>query len=261
MLERELKARYKRNPLKHAFAEGLVLAFVDLMIQGEENLDSIWQLIERKIPVEIFPNHLSHADGPIIDHAMRRLGYKDLAKKLNFVLGTVLINNPFTRQLITGYNYIPVPSRRKTATDKQQEGERRGMTDRCHATCGEVMDKGEIPVIFAEGTRRREGKMARKVHFGNSRYLHLRPNVHVVPIAVWGGENILPPNMPLPRPGFATISIGRPIAVADLEARIDWSSGARRDQMLIDEVMSEVAALLPQKYRGVYNRETQPVQV
>ena len=97
--------------------------------------------------------------------------------------------------------------------------------------------------------------LEKKVRSSTAAYLSLRPNTYAVPIAVYGTEAILPPDAHIPRKfGPVIVTYGKPISTEELKSRIQASSQIEFDQLLIDEVMYEIANLLPEKYRGVYAR-------
>ena len=108
----------------------------------------------------------------------------------------------------------------------------------------EQLKKGNILVIFPEGTRSRSRTLA-KAHAGMG-MIALRTGVPVVPVAIWGSENALKKfRAPV------TISYGEPIVFKPKGKKI-----TRED---IDEatetVMQKIAAMLPAEYRGVYGEE------
>jgi 1-acyl-sn-glycerol-3-phosphate acyltransferase len=122
---------------------------------------------------------------------------------------------------------------------------KRGEADRQALRAGEEqLKKGNILVIFPEGTRSRTHTLA-MAHSGLG-LVALRTGVPVVPVAIWGSEKALKKfRTPI------TISYGEPIVLKPKGKKI-----TRED---IDEatnlVMRKIAEMLPPEYRGVYHGE------
>ena len=111
---------------------------------------------------------------------------------------------------------------------------------------------GNVLVNFAEASRSRQRKMV-KVDDKIARYFYFVPNTHLVPVGIWGTENVLPPEKIFARHAEVFLNIGQPISVRELEERIGTSeTKEENDQKLVDEVMYEIAALIPPEYRGYY---------
>lgn len=119
---------------------------------------------------------------------------------------------------------------------------KRGEADRqALRTSEKQLKKGNVLVIFPEGTRSRTQTMA-MAHSGMS-LIALRTGIPVVPVAIWGSEKAL---KKLGTP--VTISYGQPIVLKPKGNKI-----TRED---IDEatrtVMHKIAEMMPPEYRGVY---------
>nr|HET6904353.1 lysophospholipid acyltransferase family protein [Ktedonobacteraceae bacterium] len=166
-------------------------------------------------------NHLSWADIPLIPmHFPRKVVY--MAKEEYF--------SGKLAWLVRFLGSFPV---------KRGEGDRQALR-----TGEEQLKKGNILVIFPEGTRSRTRTMA-TAHAGMG-MIALRTGTPVVPVAIWGSENALKKfRAPV------TISYGEPIVFKPKGKKI-----TRAD---IDEatetVMRKIAAMLPAEYRGVYGEE------
>lgn len=123
---------------------------------------------------------------------------------------------------------------------------KRGEGDRQALRAGEEqLKKGNIIIIFPEGTRSRSRKMA-KAHAGMG-MIALRSGVPVVPVAIWGSEKTFKKFRPQ-----VTVSYGEPMLLTP--------KGKKVTRMDIDEsteqVMRKIAEMLPPEYRGVYGEET-----
>jgi 1-acyl-sn-glycerol-3-phosphate acyltransferase len=109
-----------------------------------------------------------------------------------------------------------------------------------------VLADGEILALAPEGTRSNDGRL-RRGHPGIG-LLALRSQAPLLPIAYYGGEKYRQNWWRLRRTDFY-IRVGRPFAVDVGGARV---RGAMRQQ-IVDEIMCEIARLLPLEYRGVYS--------
>lgn len=119
---------------------------------------------------------------------------------------------------------------------KRGEGDRQSLR-----AALEQLKKGNVLVIFPEGTRSKTRTMA-KGHAGLG-MIALRANVPVIPVAIWGSENALKKFG-----ADITISYGEPMMLKPKGAKI-----TREDiDNASEEVMKRIASMLPAKYRGVY---------
>jgi 1-acyl-sn-glycerol-3-phosphate acyltransferase len=111
-----------------------------------------------------------------------------------------------------------------------------------------LMEKGNILVIAPEGTRSRVGGMAEGKP-GVS-YLAAKLNRSIVPVGLAGTEDkAIIDNLKHLRRSHIVANIGKPFSLPPLPMK-------NRDAALkqfTDEIMCHIAALVPQKYRGVYS--------
>jgi 1-acyl-sn-glycerol-3-phosphate acyltransferase len=109
----------------------------------------------------------------------------------------------------------------------------------------DYIENGGMLGIAPEGTRSRTGAlMPAKTGVA---YLAGRAGVLVVPAGIWGTETAMAQLYRLRRP-LIHIRFGRPFRLPPLE-RGDRSAGLQKNT---DEIMCQIAALLPPVYRGVY---------
>ena len=127
---------------------------------------------------------------------------------------------------------------------------KRGEADRqALRAAEEQLKKGNILVIFPEGTRSRTRTIA-KAHPGMG-MIALRSGVPVVPVAISGSERILKSFRPR-----VTISYGEPMILTPKGNKI-----TREDiDEATEQVMRKIASMLPPKYRGVYSEETEAIR-
>ena len=111
-----------------------------------------------------------------------------------------------------------------------------------------LMEKNNILVIAPEGTRSRTGALI-EAKAGTS-YLATKLNRPIVPVGITGTEDqALISNLKRFRRGHIIVTAGSPFALPPLPRE-------NRDEVLkqyTDEIMCHIAALLPEKYRGVYS--------
>ncbi|GHO92768.1 1-acyl-sn-glycerol-3-phosphate acyltransferase [Reticulibacter mediterranei] len=119
---------------------------------------------------------------------------------------------------------------------------KRGEADRQSLRAAETQLKnGKVFAIFAEGTRSKTRTM-KKAQAGLG-LIALRAGVPVLPVAIWGSENVL-----RKFGAEVTISYGEPVVLKPKGNRI-----TREDiDNATEEVMHRIAAMLPPQYRGVY---------
>jgi 1-acyl-sn-glycerol-3-phosphate acyltransferase len=119
--------------------------------------------------------------------------------------------------------------------------------------CLGALDSGKILVIAPEGTRSYDGKLLRGQP-GIS-LIALHAGVPILPVVHWGGEDFLRNIKRLKRTHFK-LRVGRPFTLDAGGERVD---GIVR-QAMVDEIMYQIASLLPEKNRGLYATGNPPSQ-
>jgi 1-acyl-sn-glycerol-3-phosphate acyltransferase len=108
-----------------------------------------------------------------------------------------------------------------------------------------LLRDGGVLAMFPEGTR--GGDKGLRAGEPGTALIALRTNTQIVPIAIWGTEHVK-----LPRDIFRRtrvhIRFGLPFRL-EAPKRITRDDVARGTET----IMREIAALLPERYRGVYN--------
>jgi 1-acyl-sn-glycerol-3-phosphate acyltransferase len=109
----------------------------------------------------------------------------------------------------------------------------------------DALNAGEIILIMPEGTRSGDGKLqpARP----GVVLLALKSNAPILPLVTYGGEKYKRNLKKLRRTEFF-ITLGKPFTLKVGQSTVD---SLVRKQML-DEIMYNIASLLPPDYRGVY---------
>jgi 1-acyl-sn-glycerol-3-phosphate acyltransferase len=108
----------------------------------------------------------------------------------------------------------------------------------------QVLKEGGIIAIDPEGTRSGTGILG-EGHAG-AVLLAMKSGAPLLPVVHYGSENYLQ-NMRRIRRTDMTYAVGRPFHV-----RTDQPIGRENRQRAADEIMAQMAALLPERYRGRY---------
>ena len=109
-----------------------------------------------------------------------------------------------------------------------------------------ALEEGKIFGLAPEGTRNNTGKLIRAMP--GTVIIALHSGAPIIPIAHWGGEVYLKNLKRLKRTDFH-IRIGEPFTINVEGVKV---TGEIRQQ-IVDEMMYELAKLLPEEYRGVYS--------
>jgi 1-acyl-sn-glycerol-3-phosphate acyltransferase len=110
-----------------------------------------------------------------------------------------------------------------------------------------LMEAGNALVIAPEGTRSRTGALIEGKP--GVAYLAARSGFPVIPVAITGTEDkVILANVKRFRRSPVTLTAGKPFVIPPLPK-------TGRDEALesaTDEIMCQIAALLPERYRGIY---------
>lgn len=176
-------------------------------------------------PLILASNHLNNADPPMVALAVPR--------HPTFMAKQEMIKWPIIGPAFRIFGAFPV---------------RRGEADLAALRAAtEVVNSGAMLVMFPEGTRSRTGGLT-KGHPGTA-LVALRTGAPVLPVAIAGSEGIRWPWIFL-RPlsvKHIKVAIGEPFRLPPVE-RINSEAAAEAT----DVIMRRIAALLPERYRGVY---------
>jgi 1-acyl-sn-glycerol-3-phosphate acyltransferase len=110
-----------------------------------------------------------------------------------------------------------------------------------------LMEDGKCLVIAPEGTRSRVGSLIEGKP--GVAYLAARSGFPVIPIAITGTEDkVIRANVKQLRKSQITLTGGKPFVIPSLPK----TNRNEALQNYTDEIMCQIAALLPERYRGVY---------
>lgn len=173
-------------------------------------------------PLLVVSNHLSLADPPL-------LGVK-LGRKARFMAKRELFRPKPVGYFFNGLGAFSVHRGR---LDRQAL--RRSL---------EVINGGEMLVIFPEGMRSRNGQLRRA--FSGVALLALKSGAPVVPVGIIGTENVKK-FWRVKRPKI-TVTIGSPFTLQSVDGKMT------KEELtgLTDSIMRRVAGLLPARYQGYY---------
>lgn len=181
-------------------------------------------------PFIVIANHNSAVDIPLVAAAIRA--------RVSFMAKQELMRVAAVRAWIRSVGGISV---------------RRGEVDRAAVrTALEILRRGGVLGLFAEGTRSPDGRLLPFEE--GAAYWALRAGVPVLPVAIIGSHRTMPQGAKWPRRSPALVRIGRPINVPKLESRLtretirEWT---RRFEQA-------VAALLPSDQQPLPERVSVP---
>lgn len=176
-------------------------------------------------PLIIISNHTGMVEVPIVFSELLPRPVTGLAKIESW-------DNWFLRIMFDLFHIIPI---------KRGDADMEAM----HSML-KVLDEGYILGMSPEGTRNKSGALLKA--YPGVVILALKSNSPLMPVAHWGGENFRSNLKRLKRTDFH-IRCGR---LFQLDARGEKVTKEVRQQM-VDEMMYQLAMLLPPQYRGVYS--------
>ena len=178
--------------------------------------------------VLVVGNHFGTIDPPLTGALLARRDVHYMAKSESFQRG-------WQRWLLTGYNAFPVV---------------RGKADRSalrHAIA--LLRDGHVVFLYPEGSRSGNAEMQRP-HAGAG-FLARQTGAMIVPVAIWGSENVLPKGARWPHRNPVNVHFGEPFRLGAA------TRGAPKlgNQEAADLMMRRVADLLPEQHRGVFRSD------
>lgn len=175
-------------------------------------------------PLLVVVNHINSLDAPVIISHMHPRPTTGLVKKETW-------DNAFLRFLFNVWEGIPINREIADFT--------------AFKAAQEALKEGKILAVAPEGTRTRDGHLIQAKP--GVAMLALKAGVPILPIVYYGHEDYSSNLKKLKRSPMA-IKVGEPF-------RLQLNGHAREKGMLqevADEIMIEIARLLPEEYRGYY---------
>ena len=106
-----------------------------------------------------------------------------------------------------------------------------------------LLREGKLFGIYPEGTRSPDGRLYRgRPGVG---WLALKSGLPVIPVALSGTRQVLPPGHLVPRPGRIGVTIGKPLAIAP---ELAGEPPGRARRLIADQVMAAIQELSGQEY-------------
>lgn len=177
-------------------------------------------------PLILVSNHINFLEVPLIYTHLLPRPITGLAKAETW-------EDPLLRPLFNLWQAIPI---------HRGEPDLHALRLACH-----VLSQGGIVAVAPEGTRSGHGRLGRAQP--GIVVLAQMSRAPLLPLAYYGGEKFSYNIRRLRRTDF-NIAVGRPFRLAPAAARLT----RQERQQAADEIMGQVAALLPPAYRGVYSQ-------
>jgi len=182
-------------------------------------------LVPQKGPLIVVTNHVTSLEVPLIYAHLQPRPVTGFVKAETW-------ENPFMGYLFDLWNGIPL---------------RRGEADvEAIRQALEALEAGKILGVAPEGTRSFNGLLQRGRP--GTALLALRSGAPVMPLVFYGGERVNENLKRLRRTDFHIV-VGQPFFVHNAGMKV--TSQVR--QQIVDEIMYQIAAVLPPAYRGLYS--------
>ena len=213
---------FVRDPVKGALTVGQ-LSFYDrfmrVRVKGKAN-------IPHNRPTLVVANHCSHLDMGLAKYALGSYGQELVA----LAAEDYFFKNKWMRAYFENFTNMAALDRRS--------GLRKAIEQ-----AGEHISRGRTVLIFPEGTRSPDGVMGEFMPLIG--LLVLTHRVDVLPLWLAGTHKALPKGakVPLPRARKVEVSIGPPLTIADLEARVAGKKRADAYREVAQLAHEAVAAL------------------
>jgi 1-acyl-sn-glycerol-3-phosphate acyltransferase len=180
--------------------------------------------VPMKGPIILIGNHINFIEVPLVYITLQPRRVIGLAASTSW-------ENPFFRFLFNLWGAIPI-----RRWDSDLAAMKKALT---------VLENGDLLAIAPEGTRSGDGRL-QEGHPGVA-LLASKSGAPMQCVATYGGERFWK-NLLRLRKTEITIVVGEPFQLRENIGRITGSD--RKD--VLDEIMCQLASILPEEYRGVY---------
>lgn len=210
------------KPVVRGIVNGLILVLLKVLFVVD---CGALKKIPPQGPAILVSNHTTNFEGPIYYVLLRARKVTALGKK-------ELWENPFTRFLMKVWDIIPL---------------NRGGPDReAFRRARQALDQGAFLGIAPEGTRSMSGEL-QKGRPGAA-MLAVEARVPIIPMVQWGVQDLFR-NIRRFRRTPIHVAVGEPFTIRVPHDR-KLSAGELRQ--VTDEIMYQMALLMPEDYRGYY---------
>ena len=182
-----------------------------------------YKTLSKNKPLILAINHVNFLEVPMLVSHGYPLYLTGLAKAETW-------KNPLFSFLFNTYKAIPI--------------DREGSFQKAFDQVSNAISKGFYVIVAPEGTRSKDGVL-RQGKAGIIR-MALEADSPVLPVAHYGGENIWKNIKRFRRTPFC-IKAGRPFKI-----KYDGVPGKSAREAILDEIMGQMASLLPEDKRGIY---------
>lgn len=212
-----------------SLSQTLVLKFLDILTSTICRIDDVQlERVPARGPLILITNHVNVLEIPVLYSRLQ-------PRPISGFFAAKRLESAWMRWFLNALHGIPVQR------DKLDRTALKGAISRIHA--------GDIFAIAPEGTRNADGCL------GPGKpgvvLLAMQSDAPIQPVVHWGDEYWQRNLRQLRRTTFH-IAVGRPFRLDTGGKRVD----REMRQEILDEIMVQMAALLPPEYRGVYaNRD------
>lgn len=213
--------------IKEQIINGLIRTALDVTCRIDK---SELNKIPMKGPAILITNHVSNLEGPLF--------YVNLRPRKTIAMAKAeLFDKFFTREILSTWGAVPI---KRGAADMQ-----------AMKACFSVLEEGNFLCIAPEGTRSKDGRLLRGK--AGTTFFATQKKVPIIPMPHWGIKD-LSSNLKKLKRTDVKIRIGRPFYV---EKKTEGKITSEDRQKMADEMMYQIAALLPEELRGYYSDMSQ----
>lgn len=252
-LAKKLVGLRERNPLLHTAVEQVANFYIkEFHIEGEDHLEQVRQLLNQQKKVMIAANHISNLDAAAIDLALDSTGFSDIAKRVVNIYGIKLEQSKMTRFLGRAYSVIPVWPPKLEPENEVESAYMKRLQETTEPTFEHALEEGRVVTIFPESTRSRSGYLS-EGKTAVSPFFTTVPDTWVLPIALEGTNKIWPiQGQGKIQRGDVHVTICEPLSMDAIKARHADLKHKPFRQAVMTDIMTPIAAALPQDMRGHY---------
>lgn len=233
----------KKIALVTFFAEVIHGLFTkEFKVFGRENLQAPITNLAKGESVLFAFSHKSHTDHPSVVKALRMAMPQASKYPIYIVAGMLFKNELIPRIFGRAYAHLFVSTLRPT-DDADARFRAHIINSRSAKAITGLLAKPSIVILYPEGTRSRTGQLGEAAPGASSWFLKPEFGL-VVPGAINGSREMLPPGEIKLHRADLTVGFGPPIKVADLKAKADKTGRAGRDRYISQIVMAGIADVL-----------------